>query len=80
MGKKILTFGNIEIEKNITSEDSYFYGKVLVSKKISFDEKKNYKYVIGYLYNDNKVKPLPIILPKASSYCKKLDQVNGCVF
>ena len=40
MGKKILTFGNIEIEKNITSEDSYFYGKVLVSKKISFDEKK----------------------------------------
>ena len=43
-------------------------------------KKKNYKYVIGYLYNDNKVKPLPIILPKASSYCKKLDQVNGCVF
>ena len=27
MGKKILTFGNIEIEKNLTAEDSYFYGK-----------------------------------------------------
>ena len=55
------------------------YEKVLVSKKISFGE-KNYKYVISYLHKDNKIKTLPIILPKASSYCNKLDQVNGCVF
>ena len=39
--------------------------KVLVSNKISFDE-KNYKYFIGYLHNDNKVKPLHIMLPKRS--------------
>ena len=39
--------------------------KVLVSNKISFDE-KNYKYFIGYFHNDNKVKPLHIILPKRS--------------
>ena len=28
--------------------------------------KKIYKYVIGYLYNDNKVKPLYIMFPKTS--------------
>ena len=55
MGKEILTFGNIEIEKKCF----YCYKipiylkyvdieKVLVSKKISFGE-RNYKYFIGYL-------------------------------
>ena len=28
---------------------------------------------IGYLYNDNKVKPLHIMLPKTSAYLKRLD-------
>ena len=46
--------------------------KVLVSNKISFGE-KNYKYFIGYLYNDNKVKPLHIMLPKTSAYVKSYD-------
>ena len=70
MGKEILTFGDIEIEKN----KFYCYKspiflkdvdieKVLVSNKISSGE-KNYKYFIGYLYNDQNVKPLPIMLPK----------------
>ena len=36
--------------------------------------KKNYKYVIGYLYNDNKSKPLHIILPKTSAYVKRYDR------
>ena len=80
MGKEILTFGNMEMEKNI-----FFYHnktpiflkdvdieKVLVSKKIYFDE-KNYKYFIGYLYNDHKVKPLHIMLPKTSTYIKSYD-------
>ena len=61
MGKEILTFGNIEIEENtfycrktpIFLKDVDIE-KVLVSNKISFDE-KNYKYFIGYLYNDHKV-------------------------
>ena len=43
--------------------------KILVSSKISFGE-KNCKSFIGYLYNDNKVKPLRIILPKTSTYVK----------
>ena len=46
--------------------------KLLVSNKISFGE-KNYKYFIGYLYNDRKVKPLHIMLPKTSTYVKSCD-------
>ena len=49
--------------------------KVLVSKKISFGE-KIYKYFIGYLYNDHKVKPLHIMLPKTSAYVKRYDGQN----
>ena len=41
-------------------------------EKISFGE-KNYKYFIGYSYNDNKVKPLHIMLPKTRSYVKGYD-------
>ena len=76
IGKEVLTFDNIEIEKNkfyhhITPS---FLGdvdieKVLVSKKISFGG-KSYKYFIGYLYNGNKVKPLNIMLTKTSAYVK----------
>ena len=47
MGKEILTFGNIEIEKNKFYHDripvtvrEVDIKKVLVSNKISFDEKK----------------------------------------
>ena len=79
MGKEILTFGNIEIEKN------KFYSnmipiflkdidieKVLASNKISFGD-KNYKFFIGCLYNNNKFKPLHIMLPKTSAYVKSYD-------
>ena len=47
-------------------------GKVLVSNKTSLCE-KNYKYFIGYLYNDDKVKPLHIMLPKTSAYVNSFD-------
>ena len=43
--------------------------KVLVSTK-SFLCEKNYKYFIGCLYNDSKVKPIHIMLPKTSIYVK----------
>ena len=79
MGKEILMFGNIEIEKNkfYHHKTPTFLGdvdikKVLVSKKISFSE-KNYKYFIGYLYDNHKVKPLHIMLPKTSAYVKSYD-------
>ena len=47
--------------------------KVLVSNKISSVE-KNYEYFIGYLYNDHKVNPLHITLPKTSAYGKSYDR------
>ena len=79
MGKEILTFGNIEIEKNKCSRHitPIFLGdvdieKVLVSNKISFGE-KNYKYFIGYFDNANKVKPVNIMLPKTSAYVKSYE-------
>ena len=54
--------------------------KVFVSNKISFGE-KNYKYLIGYLYNDSKVKPLHIMLPKTSAYVKSYDgQIKDLYF
>ena len=80
MNKEILTFEDIEIEQN------RFYhhkrpvplrhvdiDKVLVSNRISFGE-KNYKYFIGYLYNDNRVTSLHIMLPKTSIYVKSYDE------
>ena len=64
MGKEKLALVNIEIKKKkfyhhkspIFLKDVDIE-KVLISKKISSDE-KNYKYFIGYLYNDHIVKPL----------------------
>ena len=79
MGKEILTFGNIEIKKNkFYHNKSIFFKdedieKILVSNKISFGE-KNYTYFIGYLSNDDKVKPLNIMLPKTSTYVKRYDR------
>ena len=79
MGKEILTLGNTEIEKNKSyrHKTPILLGdvdieKVLVSNKISFGE-KSYKYLIGYLYNGNKVKPLNIKLSKTSAYVKSYD-------
>ena len=76
MTKEILTFGDIEIEKYkfYCHKTPMFLKevdmeKVSVSNKISIGE-KNYKYVIGYLCNDNEVKPLHIMLPKSSVYVK----------
>ena len=79
MGKEILTFGNIEIEKNkfYRHESSILLKdvdieKVLVSNKFSFGEKSQ-KYLIGCLYNDHKVKPIHIMLPKTSAHVKSYD-------
>ena len=46
--------------------------KLLVSNKIC-SGKKNYKFFIGYLHDDDKVKSLHIMLPKTSAYVKSYD-------
>ena len=53
--------------------------KVLVSNKIPFGE-KNYKYFIGYLYNNHKVKPLHIKChgdEVTDVYVKKVPKVDS---
>ena len=79
MDKGISPFAVIEINENefYRSKAPFILKdvdieKILVSNKISFSE-KNYKYFIGYLYNDNKVKPLHIMLPKTRAYVKGYD-------
>ena len=46
---------------------------MLVSKTISSGE-KNYKYFIGYLYNDHKANTVHIMLPKTSAYVTNYDE------
>ena len=91
MEKEILTYGDIEIQ--IKKKKFFFLPpedfillkdvdieKVLVSNKISFGG-KDYNYFIGYLYNDNNVKPLHIMLPKTSAHVKRYDgQTNWMYF
>ena len=80
IGKEILTFEDIQIKKYMfyrhespTCLKDVNIKKVLVSKKISFGEKKNLKYFISYLYNDNKGNPVHIMFPKTSDYVKSYD-------
>ena len=47
--------------------------KLLVFNKISSGE-KNYRYFIGYFYNDHNVKPYHMMLPKISAYVKTYDR------
>ena len=78
MRKEILTFVNIEIAKNkfyhhknriFWEMRKYQYLKrfLLVNKTT---EKK---YFTGYLYDNHKVKPLHIMLPKTIAYVKSYD-------
>ena len=71
--KEILTFCDIEIEKSkfYRSKKDVDIDKVLVSNKTSSGE-KNYKYFIGYLYNDPKFKLLHMF-PKTNAYVKSYD-------
>ena len=62
IGREILMFGDIKIEKNefYRHKSPIFLRdvdieKVLVSNKIFFSE-KDYRYFTGYLYNDDQVK------------------------
>ena len=72
MDKNILSFCNIEIEKNkfcrykspVRLKDVDIE-KVLVSCKI-FSGEENHKYFKGYFYHDHNVKHM--ILPKTSTY------------
>ena len=79
MGKEVLTFGDIDIEKDkfYCHRSPTFFEKYRywwsVSIRKDFFCWKNYKYFISYFYNDYKVKQLHIMLPKTSAYVKNYD-------
>ena len=80
MGREIIIFGDIEIEKrtfhhckNLFSFKDLDMDNIHVSSKASSGE-KNYKYFIDYKDDhDYKIKPLRIImmLPKTNAYVKR---------
>ena len=73
MGKGILTFGNIEIGKNkfYRNKTPIFWETQILKKYQCLTNLVVYN--IGYLYNDNKVKSLNIMLPETSAYVKSYD-------
>ena len=79
-------FGNIENEKNkfhrykipIYLEDLDIQN-ALVSNKISSVE-KIYKYFIGCLWGDYKIKLLHVILPETSAYVKGYDGLTKWMY
>ena len=75
MDKKIIPFGDTEIErhkfhchKNLILIDDAYINKITVSNKISFG-KECCKFFIGYKANE-KIKPLRIMLSEMSEYRK----------
>ena len=81
MGKEIITFDDVEylilnikfcLHKSPIFKKDVDIEKVLICNKIS-SGKKSYKYFIGYLYSNYKVKPLHIMLPKTSVYVQSYD-------
>ena len=79
MGKEIVAFGNIQIEKhkfhrykNSTFLKDVDNDNILISNKISSGE-KHYRYFIGYMNDDFKIKSLHIMLPKTSACVKSYD-------
>ena len=79
MTEEIITFGDIEIEKqNFSHYKSPIFledvdiNNIIVSNKISSDN-KNYKYAIGYLYDYYEIKQLHTMLLKTSMHVKHYD-------
>ena len=70
MDKKILTFGDIEIEKKNKTKKQNKQTKN-TTNAIRLLGEKNYKYFIDYLYNNDKA--IKLMLPKTSTYVKRYD-------
>ena len=73
MDKEILTFGNIKIEK----KNLYHFKSPIFLEDAG---EKNLKQFIGYMYDDYKIKPLHITLPKTSAYVKSYDGQTNYIY
>ena len=85
MGKKIIKFGVIEIEKQKfhqykrpISIKAIDINKILISNKASFGE-KDFKYFIGYKHA-KKFRPLWIFLQTPSAYRKDFNETKYVFF
>ena len=81
MSEQTLKFGNIVVNKKefhaskqAIALNSVKIGKILVSYKFKQSD-DGFKYFIGYLHDDNVIRPLCIILRQMSGYIKYFD--NG---
>ena len=85
MGKEIIMFGYIKIEKHKfyqhkspISIGDVDINKIIVSNKVPFG-KKGFKYFIGYK-DERKVRPLCMILPKMTAYRRDSDETKYMSF
>ena len=85
MGKEIITFRDIEVEKrkfndfkNLIFKNDVNIENILVPSKI-FSGEKHYKYLISYL-DKNKIKPFRIVLSKTNVYVKSYDSETKWMF
>ena len=83
MGKEIITFGKIEVEKHEfywhkspVSIHDVDVSKILASNEVGFD-KKGFKYFIGYK-GGKKVRTLCVMLPKMSAYRRDFYKTKYC--
>ena len=82
MGKEIITFGDIKVEKFHGHQNQILIyavniDRIIVSNKVPFG-KKGFKYFIGCENNYEKVVPLCIMLSKMSAYRRDFDEAK-CV-
>ena len=81
MSKQALKFGedvvnkkDFHLSKPVIALSSVESSKIIVSDKFELSD-DGCKYFIGYLHDDDVIKPLCIILPQMSGYIKYFD--NG---
>ena len=87
MGKEIITFGDIKVEKhkfyrpkNLILLEDIDIKNIHVSNMVS-SSKKSYNYFINYKDDDHKIRPLRVMLPETSAFVKVIiEKLNGCVF
>ena len=79
MSKKTLKIGDIVVNKKefyaskqAIALNSVNTNNIIISYKIKHSDDR-FKYFIGYLHNDDVIRPLCLILPQMSGYIKYFD-------
>ena len=85
MGKKIITFGYVEVEKYKFYQHkspiliyNVYIDRIVVSNKVPFG-KNDFKYFIGYK-DGKKFRPLCVMLPKMRACRRNFDETKYMSF